>query len=172
MTRPTRRRTWRRPLLWGLTLFALFCAIVFYVFVFEWTDVSQVAPHESDSYFQAALAETGGGMPYIEFDENGVIVVHRELETENAPAFDTLTLVAWAPGDERAVRVHYPRWFVYLKTSTSVNLGTMIAVVRKDWNHLDLSISYDDLSRRGPALLLNHKADNGARLLIWTSSNQ
>ncbi len=79
-------------------------------------------------------------------------------------------MLAWTPAEEKILRWTYPRWFVRLKTSSSVNLGTMIAALKKDWDHLDLSVSYADLQRRGPALLLDHRLANGARIMLWTSA--
>jgi hypothetical protein len=58
---------------------------------------------------------------------------------------------------------------VRLKTASSFNLGTMIAAARQDWGHLDLSITYNDLRRRGPALVLDHRLENGARIVLWTA---
>ncbi len=45
----------------------------------------------------------------------------------------------------------------------------MIAFVFKDWGQLDLSVSYNDLMKRGPALLLDHWMENGSRVVLWTS---
>jgi len=97
------------------------------------------------------------------------VVVHRDQEGDELASFDTLTLLVWTPADGRILRFDYPRWFVRLKTSRSLNQGTFIAMVRKDWGHLDLSVSYNDLRRRGPALLLDHTLENSSRILLWTS---
>jgi len=83
---------------------------------------------------------------------------------------DALTLLGWSSSEEKLLRVDYPRWFVRLKTAASFNLGTMISVARGDWGHLDLSVTFDDLRRRGPGLLLDHRIENGSRILLWTST--
>ncbi len=67
------------------------------------------------------------------------------------------------------LRLDYPHWFVRLKTMSSLNLGTIIATLRRDWGQIDLSISYADLRRRGPALLLDYRLANGARIVLWTT---
>ena len=41
--------------------------------------------------------------------------------------------------------------------------------VEKDWEHLDLSVTYGDLRRHGPGLLLDHTAASGARVMLWAT---
>jgi hypothetical protein len=169
--KPTKaQRPWRRPLLGVLVFLAIAAATFGSVFLGSWTSVQEVVPAEIDKFFVEALREAGGGTPYIEIEQSGTAVVHHEQETVGAELFETLTLLAWAPGDEKVLRVDYPRWFVRLKTSTFVNLGTIVAAARKDWNHLDLSISYGDLLKRGPGLLLDHRSQSGARIVLWTTA--
>ena len=167
MKNDTRRRI--RPWLWGLAVFVAAAIATSYLLLAQWSDIKQTAPADVDGVFDAAVAEAGGGTPYIEIAAGGVVVVHREQEMKSPGVFETLTLLAWSPGDGRLLRVDYPRWFVQLKTSSSVDLGTMIAVVRKDWKHLNLHISYADLVKLGPALILDHQSESGARILLWTA---
>jgi hypothetical protein len=141
-----------------------------FLFLASWTKVNDASLVEADRVFSAAIAEAGGGPPFIEIADDGTVVIHREQESEKMRGFDTLTLLYWTPANGEIRRVDYPHWFVRLKTSSAVNLGTMIAAARKDWGHLDLSVSYDDLMRRGPALLLDHELENRSRIMIWTSS--
>ena len=135
----------------------------------QWSEVTRVIPSDVELLFAAAEIEAGGGIPYIEIDDKGGVIVHREQELLESSPFGVLSMLAWSPGDERSVRVDYPRWFVRFKTSSSLNLGTMIAAASKSWAHLDLSISYSDLMNRGPALLLNHQSESGTRILLWTT---
>jgi len=171
MTAAPPRRPWLRPLLIGLGVFAIAGAVMSFLFFARWTDVTDARQAAADSVFTAAIAEAGGGTPYIEIAADGSVLVHREQEGSELTAFDTLTLLAWSPEDEKVLRLNYPRWFVRLKTASSFNLGTMIAMVRHDWGHLDLSVSYNDLRRRGPALLLDHRLANGARIVLWTTKS-
>ncbi|MEN8008681.1 MAG: hypothetical protein ABFS42_16855 [Candidatus Krumholzibacteriota bacterium] len=163
-------RPWLRPLLGVLIVFAILAAFMSYMFFVRWTDVTDALPTEADRIFAAAIIDAGEGPPYIEIAADGTVVVHREQEGNGTGGFDTLTLLAWTATEKKLLRLDYPGWFVRLKTSSSLNLGTMIAAVRKDWGHLDLSVSYADLARRGPALLLDHRLENGSRIMLWTSA--
>jgi len=154
----------------GLTIFALAAAGMAFIFFVHWTDVTEAQQSEAERTLNAAASQAGGGTPYIEFTEDGAIIIHREQEDSVLTNFKTLTVLSWTPGDNKMLRLDYPSWFVRMKTASSLNLGTMIAAVRKDWANLDLSVSYEDLRRRGPALLLDHQLDSGARIVIWTSA--
>jgi len=162
------RRRWIRPLILALLAVAIVGGAGSFLLLSQWTDVTQVTPAEVDRVFSEAIAEAGGGLPYVEIVDNGIIIVHREQEMDRAMGFNTLTLLAWSPRENMMIRMDYPSWFVRLKTSSSLNLGTMIAAASKDWGHLDLRISYADLLKRGPGLILNHNSGTGARILIWT----
>ncbi len=167
-----RTRPWLRPLLAALAVIAVAGVVLSFQLLGRWTRVTTVAPAEVDRVFAAARAEAGGGPPYVEIAADGRVTVHHELEPAHPRPFAVLTLLAWSPGEQKAVRIDYPRWFVRLKTSSFVNLGTMIAAARKDWRHLDLQIKYGDLVRRGPAPILDEQSGTGARILLWTSAKE
>jgi hypothetical protein len=76
--------------------------------------------------------------------------------------------VAWDPGHERLLRIDFPFWFVRLKMSRALNLGTFTSVLAQDWQTLDLKVAEDDLQRRGPGLILDIASADGALLLLWT----
>lgn len=172
MSRKSNSRPWLPPLLGCLTLFVAAAAAMSYLFLVRWSDMSDALPPEAQLAFEAAIVEAGGGAPYIEIAADGRVVVHHEQEAGELGDFDTLSLLAWSSSEEKILRLDYPRWFVRLKTSSSINLGTMISLVREDWTQLDLSVSFDDLRRRGPALLLDHSLANGSRILLWTSADE
>lgn len=169
MEKPPPQRPWLRPLLWVLGIFAVAAAAMSYMFFGLWTDLADALPSEAEQAFTVAIADAGGGPPYIEIRADGSIVVHRELKRPEPQDFKTLTVLAWMPAEQKLLRLDYPHWFVRLKTASSINLGTMIAAARQDWGHLDLNITYDDLRRRGPALVLDHRLQNGARIVLWTA---
>jgi len=165
----TKRRPWVRPLLIGLAIFGILAAAMGWTFFGSWMQMTNTPSPEAQRLLDTAVIEAGGGPAYIEIAADGTVVVHRDQVRTVAEDFGTLTVLAWSPGEDKLLRVDYPRWFVRLKTSTSVNLGTMIAMARRDWAQLDLSVNFADLTRRGPALLLDHRLANGARIVVWTS---
>jgi hypothetical protein len=59
-------------------------------------------------------------------------------------------------------------WFVRVKMSGGLDLGTLTSLLAGDWQHLDVSVSLRDLERRGPGLVLDHARADGARIVLWT----
>lgn len=141
-----------------------------YRYLLDWTEVTAPLPPEADVAFAVAREQAGGGTPYIEIDATGP-TVHHDQEAMEARGFAELRLLAWSPDEQRLVRMSFPRWFVWLKTSSRMNLGTMIAATERDWAHLDLDVGYEDISLRGPGLLLDHRRADGSRLMLWTEGN-
>jgi len=170
MTGVNRRRAMSRPLAIGVGLFVAAAAAMTYFFFFDWSSVREASEEEARRILASAVDEAGGDAPYIVIDETGVVTVNRDQEHDEPVGFGTLRLMAWLPEEERVLTLDYPHWFVRLKTMSSLNLGTMIAAALRDWEQLDLSVSYDDLRRRGPGLLLDHRQAGGVRIVLWSTS--
>ena len=47
-------------------------------------------------------------------------------------------------------------------------LGTLSTALARDWQHLDLDVTEEDLERRGPGLVLDEEGAGGRRLMLWT----
>lgn len=167
MQREPHRRPGRRPLLIVVGILAVMGATMSFLLFGRWTSLTEAGTTGAERMLDEAVAAAGGGTPYIEIVADGAVVVHREQEGIRPPGFGSLVLMAWLPTEGRVLRIEYPHWFVRLKTMSTFNLGTMIAASRRDWAHLGLSIDYDDLSRRGPGLLLDNRGADGTRLLLW-----
>jgi len=67
--------------------------------------------------------------------------VHRELERDAPTDLSTFVVLAYDPDDDDLLRVDVPFWFVRLKTSGPINLGTLLSALSSDWDNLDLSIT-------------------------------
>lgn len=134
----------------------------------RWSSIENPSPAGASAAFDRALDGAGGGAPYIEIGASGAVTVHRELEVPGSPPLATLHLLAWDPGLQRLLRVSFPFWFVRLKMSETLNLGTLTAALARDWGNLDLEVTEEDLQRRGPGLVLHLNRPDGGRLLLWT----
>jgi len=133
-----------------------------------WTSVRTVERTEADRAFADALERSGGGTPYVEITQDGSVSVHREQERSGSLAVRALHVVAQGPVGDRLVEISFPFWFIRLKLSTSLNLGTLTTLLAGDWSHLDLQVTAADLRRRGPGLILDHRPARGGHLLLWT----
>lgn len=132
----------------------------------SWTDVDEVDDLEARERFERTLEESATGPAYILVSADGSVSVDRSLEGEPQD-LEALHALAWSPQEGRIVHSELPFWFVRAKSTEHVNLGTLMAVVMRDWEHLDLSVTEDDLARRGPGLVLDVTREDGARLMLW-----
>jgi hypothetical protein len=147
---------------------ALLGVAVFGVLLTSWSSVSRVSAADADTAFARALAPFGEGPAYLVIDASGGVEVRRELERDDPPELEALHLLAWEPVHERLVDVAFPMWFVRVKMSGGLDLGTLTSLLAGDWQHLDVSVSLRDLERRGPGLVLDHARADGARIVLWT----
>jgi hypothetical protein len=155
----------------GLALLALTMAVASWIRLASWRSHDTATPagaRAAHDGARAAAGATGDAAPYLEITPAGEVVVHRAQEQDEPVTLATLHVLAWQPSAQRLVRVDFPWWFVRLKLSRTVGLGTMVAAVAGDWEGLDLGVSEDELERRGPALLLDHARADGARIVLWT----
>jgi len=161
-----------RPLAWKVVALLLVLGAagfgLFLVTLGRWSDVRTMSPAGAAAAFDDVLAGLGGGPPYVEIDAAGTVSVHREQEQDEPTPLETLYLLSWEPGPERLARVAFPFWFVRLKTTDELNLGTLTTALAGDWENLALSVTTDDLERRGPALVIDHARTDGGRILLWT----
>ena len=54
----------------------------------------------------------------------------------------------------------------------SLNLGTITSALTRDWENLDLKVSVEELERLGQGLVLDHRLENGARILLWNETEE
>jgi hypothetical protein len=162
----TRRRKRLALAAAALGLLALTGLLVFAGLLRSWSDVRRLDPHLAREAFAAERAAAGVGPAYLEITSAGSVLVDRALEQDRPTAVTTLHLLAWDPREENLIRMAIPYWFVDVKTSGPINLGTLASLLVGDWQGVGLAVSADDLRRRGPGLVLDHELDGGARILL------
>ncbi|MFQ5669105.1 MAG: hypothetical protein ACE5HD_01140 [Acidobacteriota bacterium] len=156
------------PVAVGLGVLAVGGLGVFWFLLESWSDLQTATSEAAGRAFADSLARAGGGIPYLEIAAAGDVQVHRELEREAPVSLRTLHLLVWQPDSGRLLRIAFPFWFVRAKMTRSLNLGTLASALARDWKHLDLRVTEDDLERRGPGLVLDQTRADGARILLWT----
>ena len=164
-----RRKTrWLPGLLVAVVVFALAMMGLSGILFSRWSDLRTVSPEDADRAFAAAVAEAGGGPPYLEISADGIAHLRTDLERSPPTELRTLHLLAWEPARGQLLQVSFPFWFVRLKLAATVNVGKLASVLAHHWENLDVEISVAALQRRGPGLVLDHRLADGARILLWT----
>jgi hypothetical protein len=137
-------------------------------FVTRQVQVTSVAPADADQRFAEARERFSGAKPLIELDRGGEVVRSRLGEAQEARAGSTqklevLHVLAWDADDERIIDVAVPFWLLRLSRGPIGQFDDAGALRRAN-----LRITAEDLERVGPALLIDHRAADGGRVLVWT----
>ncbi len=163
-----RKRRWLAGALFGFAAFAFVMMGLSAILLQRWSDLRTVSPEEADGAFSTATAAAGGGPPYLEISPAGTVHVRRDLERPEETDLRALNLLAWEPARGQLLEISFPFWFVRLKMTDRFNLGTLTSALARDWRNLDLKVSVEELRRRGPGLVVDHRLESGARILLWT----
>ena len=142
---------------------------VFALMLRSWTVVRDIDTAQAEAELQQILDHLVDDRPYFEAGEDSALLVHRELETEDAAAVESLNLVSWNPNRNRWIRTEIPFWFVRMKTRHGIALGPLQAAMAEDWSHFSLDVAEGDLERRGPGLILHLRQSNGRQFLMWNA---
>ncbi len=161
------RPLWRYVFLVFLVLAAIGIGTSVLVFS-SWSQLESATPDEATISFETAMALIKDKREYLTISESGKVDVQRGFEKQYPSKLAALNLLAYEPGASRLVRVRFPFWFVKLKTTSDINLGTMVSLLSKDWEHLDLKVTENDLMHRGPGLVLDHTRSDGGRIVLWS----
>ena len=126
---------------------------------------SAATPTSAAKEFDAVRSGFAGQRPLIELDRHGKFL---RANTDRpaparAPVPDQLHVLAFDPSDGRIVRFSIPFWLLRMKAGN--------ATIDLNGNRMDLEdlrLSVHDLERHGPALIVDHQAPGGDRVLVWS----
>lgn len=162
----------RRPLwryVFAVVLLLATIGIATFASLFSgWSRLESATLEEATISIASEIEQLEDRRAYLTISETGTVHVRRELEKQNPGQLAALNLIAYAPGSSRIARVRFPFWFVQIKTSDHLNLGTFVSLLSQDWEQLDLSVTEGDLMRRGPGLVLDHTRSDGGRIVLWS----
>jgi hypothetical protein len=136
---------------------------IFGVLAYRATTVEQSDAPEALRRFAAIRASAGGGAPLLTLDDQGRVTRRQDPPSGGRPRPARLGVLAYRAADQRLVTVDMPFWFFKLKGPAAqfAVRGTGLDLQR-------LQITAADLERYGPAVVIDHAAGSGDRLLVWT----
>lgn len=140
-------------------------AAVGFYFVSQHIETRPATTATAATEFEAVRASFAGQSPLIELDRNGRFL--RAHTDRPAPARATipndLHLLAFDPSDGRIVRFSIPFWLLRRRPRN--------ATIDLNGNRMDLEdlrLTVEDLERYGPAVIVDHSAPDGERILVWS----
>jgi len=125
---------------------------------------SVAAGSEEFEKLRRALA---GQTPFIELapeDGEGDPVVHRELAVHPKGQVSVVRVRVWDPRERKLVRLDLPMWTLRLMGSKPVKIDTG----HGSFGGIPLTVTAEEIERRGPGLLIDHAGRHGERVLVWS----
>lgn len=151
----------------GVVIFVVILVVVavvgFGYYMYRQMEVTRTN-QASVSDFEQARAQFEGQQPYIELRdaESGEAVVHHELEKAERTPLTKLRVVVYDNDKKQLVRLSIPFWLVRLGGNRPIKLnqGGFDPGVR-------MTITPEDLERRGRGLVLDTRGRHGERVIVW-----
>jgi len=138
-------------------------------FFYRHINAKFVEPASAETEFGQARARFTGQQPLIEMMRGDEPRLHRELVpppgASTAP-LNTLRVLAYDSDAGKLVNVSIPFWLLRLAPG-----GKRLSFLSDNGIDFDtdrVRLTLDDIERRGPGLMLDHKDRHGAHVLIWT----
>jgi hypothetical protein len=162
------RRIWLWIIVGGLTAGAVVlvtAAGAGMYFVSHHVDTAHASGADAIAACDAILASLPSPRPLYEIDSDDRLRLVRPIEdlpTGSAHP-DTLRILTFDPDDQRLVKVSLPFWMLRLSRAKFHVTGADRAF---DLRRLNLDSA--ELQRLGPALVLDFRDRDGARVLLWT----
>ena len=77
---------------------------------------------------------------------------------------EALHVIVWDPDKRKVVKLNMPFWLLRMTKGKPIRLSSNDDA---DGGAVTLKITAEDLERRGPGLILDHKEASGERVLVW-----
>ncbi len=167
MTPASRVKTWVWVVI-GLIAAGILCVIALAAagiwFVRTHINVQPTTATAATTDFQSVRDRFASQKPLIELDDRGNVVHANTDRPDGTHQPDSLNIMAFDARDERVIRMDIPFWLLRLKTrGTQIHVG--------GYGNIDLAklkLTVEDLERFGPTLIVDHRDEDGSRVLVWS----
>ncbi|MCX6549467.1 MAG: hypothetical protein NTY02_00415 [Acidobacteria bacterium] len=134
--------------------------VLYQQFAFQATTASESTAKQE---FEKAMAQFDGQRPFLVI-QDGEPVVSEEKGPNAGKPIEALHILVWTPDEGKIVRLNMPFWLLRMTKGRPIKLGSGDG---EGSSHVRLKITAEDLERRGPGLILDHKEASGDRVLVW-----
>lgn len=144
----------------GVGLVAVVGYVIYQQFAFQAKSATEVS---ADEEFARIVAKFDGQQPYLVI-KDGQPVVSDAPAAEPGKPVEALHIIVWDPDKRKVVKLNMPFWLLRMTK------GQPIRISPDDdpgGDGMRLKITAEDLERRGPGLVLDHKEATGERVLVW-----
>jgi hypothetical protein len=140
-------------------------------FIYRHVNAEFTNDQTAEQEFATARVRFNGQQPLIEIKRGDEPMVHRDLipasRGREGRKLETLRVLAYDDSAGKLVRVSIPFWLLRMLPTHNLSFLNDEGIdVDIDSERVRLTV--DDLDRRGPGLLLDHKDRRGSQVLVWT----
>jgi len=144
----------------GVGLVAVVGYVIYQQFAFQAKSATEIS---ADEEFAQVVAKFEGQRPYLVIKDGQPVVSDAPATAPGKPV-EALHIIVWDPDEQKVVKLNMPFWLLRMTK------GQPIRISSNDDPGSDavkLKITAEDLERRGPGLILDHKEATGERVLVW-----
>ena len=134
--------------------------VIYQQFAFKATSASEKS---AEAEFTRIANRFGGQKPYLVIQDGEPVVSEPKGPASGKPV-EAIHILVWNPDDQKLVRLNVPFWLLRMTKGHPIRLTTN---ADPDGEPMFLKVTADDLERRGPGLILDHKEASGERVLVW-----
>jgi hypothetical protein len=144
----------------GVGLVAVVGYVIYQQFAFQAKSATEIS---ADQEFAEIVAKFEGQKPYLVI-KDGEPVVSDAPASEPGKPVEALHIIVWDPDERKVVKLNMPFWLLRMTKGKPIRLSSRDDVSD---DAVKLKITAEDLERRGPGLILDHKEASGERVLVW-----
>jgi hypothetical protein len=144
----------------GVGLVAVVGYVIYQQFAFQAKSATEVS---ADEEFAQIVATFDGQKPYLVIKDGRPVVSDEPAASPGKPV-EALHIVVWDPDERKVVRLTMPFWLLRMTKGQPIKISPND---EPGGEAMKLRITAEDLERRGPGLILNHKEASGERVLVW-----
>jgi len=116
----------------------------------------------ADEEFAKIVATFEGQKPYLVIKDGEPVVTEAPAAAPGKPV-EALHIIIWDPDKRKVVKLNLPFWLLRMTKGQPIKISS----TDEPGEAMKLKITVEDLERRGPGLVLDHKEASGERVLVW-----
>jgi len=147
-------------LLVGVGLVAVVGYVIYQQFAFQAKTATEMS---ADEEFAEIVAKFEGQRPYLVIKDGKPVVSDEPAAAPGEPV-EALHIIVWDPDERKVVKLNMPFWLLRMTKGQPIRISPHD---EHGGESMKLRITAEDLERRGPGLVLDHKEASGERVLVW-----
>jgi hypothetical protein len=144
----------------GVGLVGVVGYVIYQQFAFQAKTATELS---ADEEFAQIVAKFEGQKPYL-IIKDGHPVVSEEPAAEPGRPVEALHIIVWDPDKSKVIKLNMPFWLLRMTKGQPIRISSHDDPGE---DALHLKITADDVERRGPGLILDHREASGERVLVW-----